>query len=157
MSASRLSCVAAAILASGLSLAAQQPVAWKHLSSATGDLPVPNAGKEQTSITVGDFGHDGHPGFILTERTAADSVVLYRNTARGWQRSVIEPSPLHIEAGGIAIDIDGDGNLDYVAAGDWQRHEIWWWRNPYPHLDQPWERRTIKRTGAPKHHDQVGR
>ena len=155
MSAFRPSCVAAAILASGLSLAAQQPVAWKHLSSATGDLPVPNAGKEQTSITVGDFGRDGHPGFILTERTAADSVVLYRNTAEGWQRSVIEPSPLHIEAGGIAIDIDGDGNLDYVAAGDWQRHEIWWWRNPFPRLDQPWERRTIKRSGAPKHHDQV--
>ncbi len=137
------------------SLLAQQPVKWTHLSSASGELPVPNSGKEQTSVTVGDFGHDGHPGFILTERTAPDSVVLYRQANGVWKRSVIEPAPLHIEAGGVAVDVDGDGNLDFVAAGDWKTNEIWWWRNPYPHSDQPWERHTIKHSGFPKHHDQL--
>ena len=62
-----------AVMASvpGLAAAAavsQAPVTWKHLSSATGDLPAPNRGTEQTSITIGDFGRDGHPGFVLTER-----------------------------------------------------------------------------------------
>ena len=60
---------------------------------------------------------------MLTERTAADSLVLYRRSGQGWSRSVIEPEPLHIEAGGVAMDVDGDGNLDYIAAGDWQRKE----------------------------------
>jgi hypothetical protein len=135
--------------------ACQVPVAWKHLSSATGEVPIPHKGTEQTSITIGDFGHDGHPGFILTERTAPDSVVLYRRVGAEWKRSVIEPEPLHIEAGGIAMDVDGDGNLDYIAAGDWKRNEIWWWRNPYPEIERRWERHTLKHSGAPKHHDQA--
>lgn len=136
-------------------VSSQDGVTWKHLSSAAGDLPVPNRGTEQTSITIGDFAHDGHPGFVLTERTAPDSVVLYRRTGSQWKRFVIEPEPLHIEAGGAAIDVDGDGNLDYLAAGDWKRNDIWWWRNPYPKLDQRWERHTIKHSGAAKHHDQM--
>jgi hypothetical protein len=135
--------------------ASQDRVTWKHLSSSDGSLPVPNRGTEQTSITIGDFGHDGHLGFVLTERTAPDSVVLYRHAGSEWKRFVIEPEPLHIEAGGLAMDVDGDGNLDYIAAGDWKRNEIWWWRNPFPNLDQRWERHTIKRSGAPKHHDQM--
>lgn len=134
----------------------QQPVGWKHLSSATGDLPIPNHGTEQTSLTVADFAHDGHPGFVVTERTAADAAVLYRFIGGVWTRSVIEPQPLHIEAGGVAMDVDGDGNLDFIAAGDYKSNEIWWWRNPYPHMDQPWKRYTIKKSGFNKHHDQLG-
>ena len=150
--------LAAFLLTTGMSSAqdaVQQPVTWKHLSTATGDIPIPNHGTEQTSLTVGDFGHDGHPGFVVTERTAPDSVVLYRRIGDEWTRSVIEPEALHIEAGGVAMDVDGDGNLDFIAAGDYMRNEIWWWRNPYPHLDQPWKRYTIKNSGANKHHDQI--
>jgi hypothetical protein len=132
-----------------------QPVTWKHLSSTTGDLPIPNHGKEQTSLTVADFGHDGHAGFVVTERTAADSVVLYRQIGTQWRRFVIEPQPLHIEAGGVAMDVDGDGNLDFIAAGDYMSNEIWWWRNPYPNMNQPWKRYTIKNSGGHKHHDQI--
>jgi hypothetical protein len=133
----------------------QQPVEWKHLSTATGELPLCNHGTQETSLTVGDFGHDGHPGFIVTERTSPNSVVLYRRIGDKWTCSVIEPQPLHIEAGGVAMDVDGDGNLDYIAAGDFASNEIWWWRNPYPHMDQPWKRYIIKNSGANKHHDQV--
>ena len=136
--------------------AIQQPVTWKHLSSAAGDLPIPNHGTEQTSLTVADFAHDGHPGFVVTERTAPDAAVLYRFVGGAWTRSVIEPQPLHIEAGGVALDVDGDGNLDFIAAGDYKSNEIWWWRNPYPHMDQPWKRYTIKKSGFNKHHDQLG-
>jgi hypothetical protein len=133
----------------------REPVTWKHLSTAAGDIPVPSKGTQQTSLTVGDFGHDGHPGFVVTERTSPDSVVLYRRIGDTWKRSVIEPQPLHIEAGGVAVDVDGDGNLDYIAAGDFKSNGIWWWRNPYPHMDQPWKRYTIKHSGANKHHDQM--
>jgi hypothetical protein len=146
------------LIVAALAVAADAPpprLAWKHLSTATGDLPIPNHGTEQTSLTVADFGHDRHPGFVVTERTAPDSVVLYRQIGGRWTRSVIEPEPLHLEAGGVALDVDGDGNLDYIAAGDYRRNEIWWWRNPYPHLDQPWKRYTLKHSGGNKHHDQM--
>jgi hypothetical protein len=156
----RMLLVAAALMLPALLSAqdqetAQRPVTWKHLSSVTGDLPLCNHGTEQTSLTVADFGHDGHPGFVITERTSANSVVLYRRVGDRWGCTVIEPQPLHIEAGGVAMDVDGDGNLDYIAAGDFKSNEIWWWRNPYPHMDQPWKRYTIKHSGAAKHHDQI--
>jgi hypothetical protein len=62
---------------------------------------------------------------------------------------------MHIEAGGVAMDVDGDGNLDFIAAGDYKSNEIWWWRNPYPYVDRPWTRYIIKHSGANKHHDQI--
>lgn len=70
---------------------------------------------------------------------------------------MIEHAPLHIEAGGVAADIDGDGDLDFIAAGDWKSNEIWWWVNPSPDFDdgKPWTRLIIKNSGLPKHHDQV--
>ena len=131
--------------------------AWKHLSSANGDLPAPNRGNEQTSLTVADFNRDGVNDFVVTERTAADSVVLYLRGKSGWSRSVIEPQPLHIEAGSLALDVDGDGDLDFIAAGDYKSNEIWWWENPYPDLaaGRPWTRHIIKNSGRPKHHDQA--
>src|ERR1035441_7043831 len=150
--------LAAFLITAGVSVAqeaVQQPVTLKHRGRATVEIPIPNHGTEQTSLTVADFGHDGRPGFVVTERTAADSVVLYRRIGDTWPRSLIEPQPLHIEAGGVALDVDGDGNLDYIAAGDYKSNEIWWWRNPYPHMDQPWKRYTIKHSGANKHHDQM--
>lgn len=130
---------------------------WKHLSTATGDLPVPNKGTEQTSLTVADFNSDGVNDFMVTERTAADSVVLYLWNGKGWTRQVVESAPLHVEAGGAAADVDGDGDLDFIAAGDWKSNEIWWWANPSPGLGngEPWKRFTIKKTGLPKHHDQA--
>ena len=131
--------------------------AWKHLSSANGDLPAPNRGNEQTSLTVADFNRDGLNDFVVTERTAADSVVLYLRGKSGWSRSVIEPQPLHVEAGSLALDVDGDGDLDFIAAGDYKSNEIWWWENPYPDLGsgRPWTRHIIKNSGRPKHHDQA--
>ncbi|HTT65881.1 MAG TPA: VCBS repeat-containing protein [Bryobacteraceae bacterium] len=130
-------------------------VIWKHLSTASGDLAPPNAGTEQTSATVFDIDRDGINDFVITERTAAPAVVWYRRGAHGWTRYVIEAGPLHIEAGATFADIDGDGDLDFVAGGDFKSNEVWWWENPYPHYDPavPWKRHTIKNSLAPKHHD----
>jgi hypothetical protein len=131
--------------------------AWKHLSTATGDLPVPNGGTEQTSATVFDIDGDGVNDFVITERTTAPSVVWYRRTGNGWQRYVIEAAPLHIEAGSTFADIDTDGDLDFIAGGDWKSNEIWWWENPKPNYapGTPWKRHIIKNTGGAKHHDEM--
>jgi hypothetical protein len=130
-------------------------VVWKHLSTKAGNLEAPNSGGEQTSATVFDVDKDGLNDFIITERTAAPSVVWYRRNPHGWTRYVIEDQPLHIEAGATFADIDGDGDLDLVAGGDYKSNEVWWWENPYPNYDPniPWKRHVIKNTGGAKHHD----
>ncbi|HVX67267.1 MAG TPA: VCBS repeat-containing protein [Bryobacteraceae bacterium] len=132
-------------------------VNWKHLSTANGDLPVPNQGNEQTSAAVFDIDGDGVNDFVITERTAAPAVVWYRRGAKGWSRYVVEAGPLHIEAGTTFADIDGDGDLDLVCGGDWKSNEIWWWENPKPGFDPntPWKRHLIKNTGGAKHHDET--
>ncbi|MCL5279888.1 MAG: FG-GAP-like repeat-containing protein [Planctomycetes bacterium] len=101
-------------------------IKWKHLSSVNGDLPVPNSGKEQTASLVCDIDKDGVNDFAIAERTQAPALVWYRRSASGWTRYIVEAGPLHIEAGSEALDIDGDGDLDIVFAGDYMSNQIWW-------------------------------
>jgi len=130
---------------------------WRHLSSQTGDLPVPNGGTEQTAALVLDVDKDGRNDFVIAERTKAPSLVWFRRGATGWTKYVMDDTPLHIEAGGAALDVDRDGDLDVVMGGDSSSSEVWWWENPYPHFDPrvPWRRHVIKSGGATQHHDQI--
>lgn len=134
----------------------ERPV-WIHLSSATGDLPVPSAGKQQTGSLILDIDQDGTNDFVITERTASPSVVWYRRGADGWTRYVVENDALRIEAGGAFHDIDGDGDPDVLFGEDSRGNKIYWWENPYPDFKEnvSWTRREIKNTGANKHHDQI--
>ena len=130
---------------------------WKHLSSSTGDLPLPGTSTEQTGALIADLDKDGTNDFVISFRKVAPALVWYRRTGTGWERYVLDPSFLTVEAGGAVYDIDGDGDPDIVFGGDWQSSEVWWWENPYPHFDPnvPWKRHLIKKDGATQHHDQV--
>jgi len=130
---------------------------WQHLSSSTADLPLPGPSTQQTGAIVGDFDKDGTNDFVLSFRQTAPALVWYRRTHTGWDRYVIEPKFLTVEAGGVVCDVDGDGAPDIIFGGDYQSDEIWWWQNPYPHFDPnvPWQRHLIKKGGATQHHDQV--
>jgi len=133
-------------------------VQWKHLSSSTGDLPVPPGGsKQQTAVLVGDFDGDKINEFILGFRQKPPALVWYRRVASGWEAWTIENEYLTIEAGGVAYDIDGDGDLDVVFGGDYQSGELWWWENPSPAFDKTvsWKRHLIKKDDKTQHHDQV--
>jgi hypothetical protein len=134
--------------------AAEKP-GWKHLSTAAGDLETPSPGKQQTACLVLDIDKNGVNDFVITERTEAPSVVWYRSERGKWRRYLIEAGPLHIEAGADWCDVDGDGDLDVVAAGDFASPGVWWWENPYPQFapQTPWKRRDIKNSGENKHHD----
>jgi sugar phosphate isomerase/epimerase len=130
---------------------------WQHLSSKTGDLPVPGESTQQTGALIVDADQDGRNDFVLSFRQKAPALVWYRRTDQGWDRYVIEKDFLTVEAGGAVYDIDGDGHPDLVFGGDWQSKEVWWWQNPYPNYDPqvPWKRHLIKKDGATQHHDQA--
>jgi hypothetical protein len=132
-------------------------IKWKHLSSKFGDLPSTNGGHEQTSSLVADLDKDGINDFIITDRSVSPSVVWYRYDKGKWGKYIIDNSLCRIEAGNSVLDIDKDGDLDIIFAGDFGSNEIWWWENPYPNYDvqKNWARYNIKKSGAAKHHDLI--
>lgn len=132
-------------------------IKWQHIDSKKVGIDSPNMGKEQTSDVVFDIDKDGINDFIITERTSVPSVVWYKKNGEKWDKFVIDDQKLRIEAGATFYDIDNDGDLDPVFAGESQSNEVWWWENPYPnyHAETPWKRHTIKKSGANKQHDQL--
>jgi FG-GAP-like repeat len=130
-------------------------VRWERKSSATGDMPVPNAGKEQTCCLIADIDKDGINDFVVGERTKTPSVVWYKYNGKGWDRFIIDDTRKNPEAGGEVYDIDGDGDLDIILGQDYSGNAMWWWENPYPDFSKPWTCRTIKHSGGHKHHDQT--
>lgn len=128
---------------------------WRLASSDTGALQPPNPGTQQTSLSVFDVDGDKLNDFIVTERTAAPGVVWYRRTMSAWTRYVVDAEIAFIEAGSTYMDVDGDGDLDFIAGGESRSNEVWWYENPCPNFvpESPWTRRTIKKSGARKHHD----
>lgn len=132
-------------------------ISWRHFSTETADLAPPNEGNQQTASLVADLDKDGTNDFVITERTAAPSVVWYRKNGDTWERQAIDTTALRIEAGSTYTDIDQDGDIDIVFGGDAGSNQIWWWENPFPDYspDIPWKRRLIKNGGANKHHDQM--
>lgn len=150
--------VAVAILllvAVGCVTAANADVVWQRKSSSTGDLPVPNEGKQQTCCVVFDIDKDGINDFVVGERTKAPSVVWYKYNGKTWDRFVIDDTRKNPEAGGDSCDIDKDGDLDLILGQDASGNAIWWWENPYPDFSKPWKCRHIKNSGMRKHHDQT--
>jgi len=130
---------------------------WASLSSKRGQIPEPGPSKQQTASMILDVDNDGDSDFIIGSRQKGPSLILYLRSQDGWEKYIIEDDTLPIEAGGAFYDIDGDGDQDIVFGADATDNKMWWWENPFPHIDKDksWTRRIIKKSGANKHHDQI--
>ncbi|MFO7621961.1 MAG: hypothetical protein R6W81_11960 [Bacteroidales bacterium] len=56
---------------------------WVHISSITGAIEPPNAGKQQTSCAVADFDNDGINDFCISERTTAPRLDIWLQNGKG--------------------------------------------------------------------------
>ncbi len=147
--------VTIALLLGGHSVLVAQTTQWKHLSTDLGDVPLPWKSTEQTAALVADLDRDGLNDFVIACRKQAPAIVWYQRKNNGWTKYIVEDQELSIEAGGVAFDIDGDGDLDLVFGGDVQSSNLWWWENPYPQMNFHWKKHLIKSEGATQHHDQA--
>ena len=136
---------------------AQEAFSWKHLSTVNNELPIPSNGGQQTATLVTDIDKDGDADIFISERTNKPALSWLRYTEGKWEKYIVDENLLRIEAGSSFLDIDGDNDIDIVFAGESRSNEVWWWENPYPDYekDKSWTRRTIKKSGKNKHHDQL--
>jgi hypothetical protein len=110
----------------------------------------------QGADVVFDVDRDGDQDFVLAGGLGPEAAVIwYRQSAAGWIKYTIANEAIRIATGGDSHDIDGDGDLDLVLAGD--DTQVWWWENPYPDFDvnTPWVRRSIRTEGPRGLHDQL--
>lgn len=138
---------------------------WDHFTSQNNQLPkpfpaAPTPPNQQTASLVLDVDKDGDQDFVIAQRKATPSVILYRynQSNKTWSTHTIDSNLLNIEAGGSVADIDNDGDLDIAFAGDTSSNQVWWWENPQesnPNFTSTWTRRFIKNDGGNKHHDMV--
>lgn len=149
--------LALSLLAAGQAQERSTAPGWRLIEAPSNELELPNAGTQQTSATVFDVDGDKVNDFVITERTAAPGAVGYLRHSSGWRRIVIDDSKTLIEAGATYEDVDGDGDLDFVAGGEGRSNEVWWWENPgqASGYSKPWVKRTIKSSGHNKHHDLI--
>ncbi|UCD48512.1 MAG: VCBS repeat-containing protein [Phycisphaerales bacterium] len=131
-------------------------VRWRHVSTRTGQIDFPDVGRQAASLIL-DIDKDGTDDIVIAGWSKQTSMVWLKKQGARWKRHLIDQRQSHIEAGGTYADIDGDGDLDILQGGSWATNAVWWWENPHPDFDpaKPWERYTIKDSGAKQHHDQI--
>src|SRR4029078_10334731 len=94
--------------------AASRELKFKHHFLDT-DLPGINYGLTDCA----DIGHDGHPAFITGGKDKDKTIYWFEfRGPDAWKRHVLgtdHPS----DVGGKALDVDGDGWIDFVTGGVW--------------------------------------
>jgi len=117
-------------------------------------------GAENDILLVEDVDGDGLQDIIMgakyvpPERTPADAhrpnIAWYQ--APDWKRRPIGYGEL--EAGGVTLDLTGNGLPDLVAGEQGRGKHLYWWENPGPKAEHLWKRRLIT-NAYERYHDQA--
>lgn len=105
-------------------------------------------GAEHDITLLFDINGNGRTDIFIAGKSG--EVFWYANP--GWERHVVANAP-QIEAGGVVVDINGDGRLDVVAGQQLGGNELYWFENPVDPT-KPWTRRLIENRFE-KYHDQA--
>ncbi len=105
-------------------------------------------GTKNSVCLIADVNNDGMNDVIIGGYQGQDNVVWYEYP--DWRRHVIGTAPL--EAGGVVLDVTGNGKLDLIA-GDLQGPNLYWFENSGDPGRQ-WTRRIIC-DDLFNYHDQV--
>lgn len=106
---------------------------WTHISI---DARMPGKAWGTGGIGLGDFDGDGDLDVIVSRRETQTAYWYERKNDETWIRHVVGTAESLADAlGGVAVDVDQDGHLDYVS------HNVWF-KNPgnlADNPDAPWE------------------
>src|SRR5262245_51480716 len=100
---------------------------------------VVHQGAQSLTAVAGDFTRDGLPDIIAN---AGEKTRLFVGPA--WKEVVLDETPKHDFIHSEAFDVDGDGDLDYIAAR-YQPGLIVWLEQPAHPLTEPWPLRVVSR------------
>jgi VCBS repeat protein len=96
-------------------------------------------GAQCLTAVAGDFTKDGQPDIIAN---AGEKTLLF--VGPNWREVVLDATPGHDFIHSEAFDVDGDGDLDYIAAR-YQPGLIVWLEQPAHPLTEPWTLRIASR------------
>jgi len=110
-------------------------------------------GTHHSVCLVGDLNGDGFEDVVIgnyvIDGSSEGTIAWYEHP--DWKRRVLARA--NLEAGGVVVDVNGDGRLDIVGGQPYYGNELYWFENPDDPRGQ-WPRRIIE-TGFKKYHDQA--
>lgn len=110
---------------------------------------------ERVLCVVGDLNNDGIPEIVIASRRPSPELYWLARTESGeWKKYLIDDTFPSLDAGGVLFDVDGDGDLDFIAGQDVQGDRLYWWECP-DNPTRPWVRREICQMPGHQSHDQI--